>query len=83
MKFKQPITIVLTILLILQINTKSLYAKDEKSLAPTAKSAILMDAKTGRILYSKNANEELPMASTTKIMTALIDTINHVMIFIR
>lgn len=72
MKLKQPITIVLTILLILQINSNLLYARDEKALTPTAKSAILMDASTGRILYSKNANEELPMASTTKIMTALI-----------
>ncbi|WP_416197942.1 MAG: serine-type D-Ala-D-Ala carboxypeptidase [Sporanaerobacter sp.] len=37
-----------------------------------AESAILMDAKSGRILYSFNPHEKLPMASTTKIMTALI-----------
>lgn len=37
-----------------------------------AKSAILMEAKTGRILYAQNAHEALPMASTTKIMTALL-----------
>lgn len=36
-----------------------------------AKSAILMDASNQRILYGKNAKSELPMASTTKIMTCL------------
>lgn len=37
----------------------------------SAKSAFLMEANTGRILYSKNAEQELPMASTTKIVTAI------------
>lgn len=38
----------------------------------TAKAAVLMNADDGRILYAKNENEHLLMASTTKIMTALI-----------
>lgn len=38
----------------------------------TARSAILMDQFTSRILFSKNAHEQLPMASTTKIMTAIL-----------
>ncbi len=37
-----------------------------------AKAAVLMDGKTGRILYEKNAHEKMPMASTTKIMTCII-----------
>ena len=37
-----------------------------------ARSAVLMDAKSGRILFEKNGTEQLPMASTTKIMTLLI-----------
>lgn len=37
-----------------------------------AKSAILMEAKSGRILYEKNSHEELPPASITKIMTLLL-----------
>jgi D-alanyl-D-alanine carboxypeptidase (penicillin-binding protein 5/6) len=37
-----------------------------------AKAAVVMDVNTGRILYSKNANTELPMASTTKIMTTIV-----------
>ena len=38
----------------------------------SAKGAILMDAQTGRILYEKNSNQVLQMASTTKIMTTLL-----------
>ncbi|MGI6684850.1 MAG: D-alanyl-D-alanine carboxypeptidase family protein [Bacillota bacterium] len=38
----------------------------------TAKSAILIDATSGRVLYEKNAHERLPQASTTKITTALV-----------
>lgn len=37
-----------------------------------AQSAVLMDADTGRILFEKNGGEQLPMASTTKIMTLLV-----------
>ena len=37
-----------------------------------AKSAVLMDAESGRILYGKNTTEQMAMASTTKIMTLLI-----------
>ncbi len=34
--------------------------------------AIVIDAQTGRVLFGKNINEPLAMASTTKIMTAII-----------
>lgn len=37
-----------------------------------ARSAVLMDADTGRILFEKNSGEQMPMASTTKIMTLLV-----------
>lgn len=37
-----------------------------------AASAIVMDAKTGRVLFEKNAYKRRPMASTTKIMTAIV-----------
>lgn len=37
-----------------------------------ANAAVLMDAKSGRVLYSKNGEEVLPMASTTKIMTCIL-----------
>lgn len=37
-----------------------------------ALSAVLMDADSGRILFSKNGQEERAMASTTKIMTCIL-----------
>lgn len=37
-----------------------------------AASAVVMEAKTGRILFEKNGSEERAMASTTKIMTLLV-----------
>lgn len=37
-----------------------------------ARSAVLMDAESGRILYGKNEKEVMPMASTTKIMTCIL-----------
>lgn len=37
-----------------------------------AKSGVLMDATTGKILYQKNADEQMPPASITKIMTMLL-----------
>jgi serine-type D-Ala-D-Ala carboxypeptidase (penicillin-binding protein 5/6) len=38
----------------------------------TAKGAVLVDAGTGAVLYSRNADQKLEMASTTKIMTAIL-----------
>ncbi|MCM1525018.1 MAG: D-alanyl-D-alanine carboxypeptidase [Ruminococcus sp.] len=38
----------------------------------SAKAAVLIEAKTGRVVWGKNENTRLPMASTTKIMSALI-----------
>ena len=40
--------------------------------AISAEKAILIDAATGRVLYEKNADERSLIASTTKIMTALV-----------
>lgn len=37
-----------------------------------ARSAVLMDAGSGRILFAKNGQDEMPMASTTKIMTCIL-----------
>lgn len=37
-----------------------------------AAAAVVMEASTGRVLHAQNADVPLPMASTTKIMTALL-----------
>ena len=41
-------------------------------LAVSAKAAILMHADSGRVLYEKTADEHMLIASTTKIMTAIV-----------
>nr|WP_323741961.1 D-alanyl-D-alanine carboxypeptidase family protein [Salinibacillus xinjiangensis] len=41
-------------------------------LAENSKSAILMEKDTGKVLYNKNADEQLPPASMTKIMTLIL-----------
>lgn len=43
-----------------------------KAEAISAECAILIDAQTGRVLYEKQAEEKSLIASTTKIMTALV-----------
>lgn len=45
---------------------------DAVQLASNARSAVLMDADTGTIIYEKNSNDRLPPASITKIMTMLL-----------
>ncbi len=61
----------------------SLYLTDEEfldfampaaatALNPTAQGAILINAETGEVLFEKNADEKMPIASVTKIMTLLL-----------
>ncbi len=38
----------------------------------SAESAVLIEVSGGRVIYEKNAYSRMPMASTTKIMTALV-----------
>ncbi|MFY0542984.1 D-alanyl-D-alanine carboxypeptidase family protein [Brevibacillus sp. H7] len=46
--------------------------QNQADIAPHAKSSILVEADTGSVLYEKNANEKLPPASITKVMTLLL-----------
>ena len=47
-------------------------AEEKEDLAPDAKSAIMIEASTGEILFQKNAYEKLPPASMTKMMSMLL-----------
>lgn len=42
-----------------------------------AKAAYFIDASTGEVLYQKNADQELPVASLVKIMTAIVTLEHH------
>ena len=65
---KKIITIIIIFLLLIPIK---IYAEEIK-LVENAKSAILIEASTGKIIFEKNAHEKLPMASMTKMMTLLL-----------
>ena len=45
---------------------------EEQPFVLNCKSAVLMEASTGRVLFAQNQNEALPPASVTKIMTLLL-----------
>ena len=63
---KKTIILFLTIIVcISKVNADDVFA-------PSSKSAILIEASTGEILYEKNANERLKPASMTKMMTLLL-----------
>ncbi|MDF2445454.1 MAG: hypothetical protein K0S46_690 [Moraxellaceae bacterium] len=42
------------------------------SLSLQSRAAVVMNAETGEILYSKNPNRTMPIASITKLMTAMV-----------
>lgn len=53
-------------------NLQTVSKEANNSLAKSAKSAILIEASTGRILFEKNSHEKLAPASMTKIMSMLV-----------
>ncbi len=50
----------------------SISAEGEEPSSLYAQSAVLMDGSSGRVLYAKNADSPMAMASTTKIMTCIL-----------
>lgn len=53
-------------------NLSLCHEAEETELELYARSAVLMDGDSGRILYGKNEKEPMAMASTTKIMTCIL-----------
>ncbi len=41
------------------------------AMSSSARGAVVIEAATGRVLFAQNQNQKMPMASTTKIMTAI------------
>lgn len=74
-KFKKIIGITISTFIIFSTFTVNLKAASPAP-AVSADSAVLMDAATGQILYSKNPDVPYPPASTTKTMTMLL-TLEH------
>ena len=55
------------------------YKRDEAGLGirTTARSAFIADLVTGKVLYAKNAHQVLPIASITKLVTAMVVLDGH------
>lgn len=71
--FKSIVIILISIICtqIFSINVKA-ESKPSTKLRVNARCAIALDRETGQVLFEQNAYEIVPMASTTKILTALI-----------
>ncbi len=74
---KKIFSFILCFAIFINIISINIFAKDiknidENTLNLSSKSAILMEATTGKILFENNSNEKLPPASVTKIMTLLL-----------
>ncbi|RQD76582.1 MAG: D-alanyl-D-alanine carboxypeptidase [Candidatus Syntrophonatronum acetioxidans] len=62
--------LLLIIFLFINLSALSVLALTEEEIS--ARGAVLMDRSSRRVLFNKNHEERLPMASTTKIMTGLL-----------
>lgn len=73
--FLTKLIVLLLILVIVFINMPALSLakdEDEEEIDITSRIALIYDRASGKILYEKNGNKQTPMASTTKIMTAIV-----------
>ena len=72
--FSVSLCIIVSSFMLLNFPTGNLNAleNDPQTLELASFAAVLMDVETGQILYEKNMQEELPPASITKILTALL-----------
>ena len=77
MKLQKLMAIILTAAILFCAFAATAYAEPEQGtqnneFALDCRSAILMEAETGKVLYEMNADESLPPASVTKVMTLLL-----------
>lgn len=68
-EYKRGLSLIICIMLLFM---SSLITSIANEFDINAKSAILIDAGSGKIIYEKNVHEKLPPASVTKIMTMLL-----------
>jgi len=61
-----------TVLLFVAVNITNIAVAAQQPPAIAAKSAIVIDATTGKVLYNKNAEEKRYPASTTKMMSLIV-----------
>ncbi len=73
MKMKKRVSIILILSMLIILFTSNKFEVTEAYEVNSAASAmVVLEGNTNTVLYSKNANQELAMASTTKIVTAIL-----------
>ncbi|MBE5964616.1 MAG: D-alanyl-D-alanine carboxypeptidase [Lachnospira sp.] len=72
MKFTKIIALTVIVTIMVNAFFISKCNANEKELQLYAKYACLMDANSGRVLYSKDGDVAVPIASTTKLLTCII-----------
>ena len=60
------------LLMILSVISNNVFAVEIEELKITSKAGIVLEQNTGRVLWEKNSKEKLKIASTTKILTAIV-----------
>ena len=70
--FKKLLFIFFILFCIFSFDIKYIFASEENSLNINARSCVVLDRTSKKILYGKNEYNKVKMASTTKIMTATI-----------
>jgi len=68
----RPIRRTLAVLLAAALALLPLGSASAEEVGTSARACVIIDEATGRVLLSHNADVPLPMASTTKVMTALL-----------
>lgn len=70
---KLIVTLLILITIFINIPVLSLAKEEgEEEIDITSRIALIYDRASGKILYEKNGNKQTPMASTTKVMTAIV-----------
>lgn len=69
---KKTILVSVIMIIALLVGQPMYVQADGADLKLYAKAAVLMDADSGRVLYERSGDEQLAMASTTKIMTLIV-----------
>ncbi|MCL2617269.1 MAG: D-alanyl-D-alanine carboxypeptidase, partial [Defluviitaleaceae bacterium] len=68
----KKLALVSLVLVVMLLTGRGVFAEELAESDVRAMGAVLMDSATGRVLWGKNERTKLAMASTTKIMTAII-----------
>jgi D-alanyl-D-alanine carboxypeptidase (penicillin-binding protein 5/6) len=71
MNFRVKFSVTVCVILAVLVMAAGLAAGEDEDFSVSARSFVIMDAKTGKILLSLNPQLFLPPASTLKVMTAL------------